>query len=144
MAEAGAIVTSWLTPLWIGFASRPVILPMSCMKAGPWHSVETERWNLLGLRRNRGLENPSVGIRELLGPDWYYRDAGPVYSVGGAFVDFLIRTRGAASFRRFYTECQPKTVEAKCQEIFETDLDHLEAEFWEDVQKALRNHGTDK
>ena len=53
------------------------------------------------------LENPSVGIRELLGPDWYHRDAGPVYSIGGAFVDFLIRTHGGASFRRFYTECQP-------------------------------------
>ena len=28
------------------------------------------------------------------------------------------------------------TVEAKCQEIFETNLDDLEAEFWEDVQKG--------
>ena len=93
---------------------------------------------------NSRLEYPSVGIRALLGPDWYYRDAGPVYSIGGAFVDFLLRTRGAASFRRFYTECQPNTVEAKCQEIFETDLDHLEAEFWEEVQKALRNQRTDK
>ena len=85
------------------------------------------------------LENPSVGIRELLGPDWYYRDAGPVYSVGGAFVDFLIRTRGSASFRRFYAECQPKTIQAKCHEILQTDFDDLEAEFWDDVQKTSRN-----
>ncbi len=78
-------------------------------------------------------ENPAIGVRELLGPDWYHRDSGPVYSVGGAFVDFLVRTRGGARFRRFYVECQPDTFEAKCREIFETDLDDLEAEFWDEV-----------
>jgi hypothetical protein len=93
---------------------------------------------------NSRLENPSVGIRELLGPDWYYRGAGPVYSIGGAFVDFLIRTRGAASFRRFSNECQPHTVEAKCLEIFETDLATLEAEFWKDVQKELQSPNSEK
>jgi hypothetical protein len=82
-------------------------------------------------------ENPALGVRELLGPDWYHQDSGPVYSVGGAFVDFLVRTRGGARFRRFCVECQPDTFEAKCREIFETDLDDLEAEFWEDVQKAV-------
>ena len=82
-------------------------------------------------------ENPAIGVRELLGPDWYHRDSGPVYSVGGAFVDFLVRTRGGARFRRFCAECQPDTFEAKCREIFETALDDLEAEFWDDVQKAV-------
>ena len=81
-------------------------------------------------------ENPAIGVRELLGPDWYHRDSGHVYSVGGAFVDFLVRTRGGARFRRFCVECQPDTFEAKCREIFETALDDLEAEFWDDVQKA--------
>ena len=84
-------------------------------------------------------ENPSVGVRELLVSDWYYRDTGPVYSIGGAFVDFLIRTRGAASFRRFYTECQPHTVEAMCRKIFGSELDDLERAFWEDVQTTLQN-----
>ena len=93
---------------------------------------------------NSRRENPSVGIRELLAPEWYYRDSGPVYSVGGAFVDFLIRTRGAASFRRYYTECRPTTIEAKCREIFGTNLDNLEAEFWDDVQKTLQNPRADK
>ncbi len=88
-------------------------------------------------------ENPSIGVRELLGPDWYYRDSGPVYSVGGAFVDFLVRTRGGAHFRRFATECRPDTVEAKCREIFEVDLHDLESEFWEDVQKTIRASHTD-
>ncbi len=57
--------------------------------------------------------------------------------MGGAFVDFVVRSRGAARFRRFYVECQPDTFEAKCREIFETALDNLEAEFWDDVQKAV-------
>lgn len=83
-------------------------------------------------------ENPAIGVRELFGPDWYHQDSGPVYTVGGAFVDFLVRTRGGARFRRFCVECQPDTFEAKCREIFETDLDDLETEFWDDVQKAGR------
>jgi hypothetical protein len=89
-------------------------------------------------------ENPALGVRELLGPEWYYRDAGPVYSVGGAFVDFLIRTRGVAAFRRFVTECQPDTVESKCREVFKTDLDELEGEFWEDVENSLYSPGADQ
>lgn len=82
-------------------------------------------------------ENPEVGIRELFGPEWYYRDAGSVYSVGGAFVDFLIRSHGAERFRRFYAECQPHSVEAKCLEVFSMDLDELNADFWDDVKHTL-------
>lgn len=82
-------------------------------------------------------EDPAIGVRKLLGPDWYHQDSGPVYSVGGAFVDFLVRTRGGTRFRRFCLECQPDTFEAKCREIFETDLDDLEAEFWGEVQKTV-------
>jgi hypothetical protein len=89
-------------------------------------------------------ENPSMGVRELLGPDWYYQDSGPVYSVGGAFVDFLIRTRGAVRFRRFATEGRPDTVEAKCREIFEVNLDDLESEFWEDVETTTRASQADR
>ena len=44
--------------------------------------------------------NPEIGLRELLGPSWYHRDRGPVYSFGGAFVDFLIRKHGTKKFLR--------------------------------------------
>jgi hypothetical protein len=88
-------------------------------------------------------DDPAMGIRKLLSPEWYYRDAGPVYSVGGALVEFLIRTRGAARFRRFYVECQPDLFEAKCGEIYGIDLDKLDAEFWDDVQNTLRGQGAD-
>jgi hypothetical protein len=93
---------------------------------------------------NERRKNPWVGVRELLGPAWYHRDVGPVYSIGGAFVDFLIRTRGAMRFRRFYVECQPQALDAKCLEIFETDIDDLEAEFWKDVEKVLEQPDMDQ
>ena len=80
-------------------------------------------------------ERPSVGIRDLLGPDWYHRDVGPVYSVGGAFVEFLIRTHGVAKFLRFYNECRPEAVEATCRAVFGADLNDLEDEFWEDARR---------
>jgi len=95
---------SWLTRLWIGFVSRAAIHPMSCMKAGLSCTKARPRrksrrtLELAQLASNSRLQNPSIGIRELLESDWYYIDAGPVYSIGGAFVDFLIRTRGAARF----------------------------------------------
>ena len=83
-------------------------------------------------------ENPAISLRGLFGPSWYYRDSGPVYSIGGAFVDFLIRSFGARRFRRFYNECELESVEAKCQEIFQVDLNVLEADFWKDVEASMQ------
>lgn len=83
-------------------------------------------------------ENPSLGIRELLGPEWYHRASGPVYTIGGAFVDFLLRRFGGPSVRRFSTECQPESVEAKCLEIFGIGPDELDTQFWEDVRQSLQ------
>ncbi len=103
-----------------------------------------DRTTLALAAANARRENGAIGVRELLGPDWYHRDVGEVYTIGGAFVDFLIRTRGAGKFRRFYTECHPNAVEAKCQELYDMDLDSLELEFWADVQKSLQNHESDK
>ena len=46
----------------------------------------------------------------MVGPDWYHRDLGPVYPLGGAFVDFLIREHGVARFLRLYNEGKPGTL----------------------------------
>ncbi len=83
-------------------------------------------------------ENPAISLRELFGPSWYYRASGPVYTIGGAFVDFLIRSFGARRFRTFYSECDLDNVEAKCREIFQVDLDVLEADFWKDVEASIQ------
>jgi hypothetical protein len=77
--------------------------------------------------------NQEINLRELLGPSWYHRDLGPVYSFGGAFVDFLIRSHGTRKFLRFYNECRPESFEAVIRDVFEVDIDALEAEFWKDA-----------
>lgn len=82
-------------------------------------------------------ERPQFSLRDLFGPSWYYRDSGPVYSMGGAFVDFLIRTFDARRFRRFYTQCSPGNVDSQCRQIFQVDLDALETAFWNDVNASL-------
>ena len=82
-------------------------------------------------------ENQEINLRELLGPSWYYRDRGPVYSFGGAFVDFLIRKYGTKKFLRLYNECRPESFEAVFRDIFEADIDGLEAEFWKDAMRQV-------
>src|SRR5262249_42173636 len=74
---------------------------------------------------------PELGLRDLLGPSWYHRDLGPVYPIGGALVDFVIRRHGIERFLRFYNECRPETFDAVCRQIFGKDAEALEAEFWE-------------
>ena len=81
---------------------------------------------------------PSISVRGLIGPDWYHRDDGAVYSFGGAFVDFLIRRRGVGPFVQLYNDCRPGTVEATFRDIYGTGLDTLEALFWEDVDRLGR------
>ena len=76
-------------------------------------------------------------MRKLLGPSWYHRDRGPVYSFGGAFVDFLIRKYGTKKFLRLYNECRPESFEAVIRDIFEVDIDALEAEFWKDAMQQV-------
>jgi hypothetical protein len=82
-------------------------------------------------------ENSGLSLRELFERTWYFRDSGPAYSIGGAFVDYLIRSFGVPRFQRFYNECDPKNVEGKCREIFQVELDELEMHFWKDVEAAL-------
>ena len=77
---------------------------------------------------------PSLGIREMVGADWYHHDAGPVYPLGGAFVDFLIRRDGVGKFLRLYNGSREGRFGAVVREVYGTDLDALEAEFWEDVR----------
>jgi hypothetical protein len=82
--------------------------------------------------------NPEIGLRELLGPSWYHRDLGPVYSFGGAFVDFLIRKHGVTKFLRLYNECKPESFEAVIRDVFATDIDASGTEFWKDAMQQVK------
>jgi hypothetical protein len=75
-------------------------------------------------------------LKELTSPKWYHHDSGPVYSVGGAFVDFLIRRYGAERFLELYFTCRPGSFETVCRRALGTDLDALERLFWEDVERS--------
>ena len=82
--------------------------------------------------------NPSVRLRDLVGLDQYHLMMNPAsYELGGAFVDFLIRRYGVARFLRLYNEGRPATFDATCLDLFGSDLDALEAEFWEDVRRQV-------
>ena len=83
--------------------------------------------------------NPEIGLRDLLGPSWYYRDRGPVYSFGGAFVDFLIRKHGPRKFLRLYNECRPGSSDAVLRDVLGVDIDNLETEFWKDANQQIKN-----
>ena len=74
-------------------------------------------------------------LRDMVGPDWYHRDQGPVYSLGGAFVDFLVRRHGAGRFLRLYNEGRPGGFDAACRAIYGCGLDDLEAAFWDEARR---------
>jgi hypothetical protein len=84
-------------------------------------------------QRRQGRAPP---LRDLVGPKWYHQDSGPVYPVGAALVDFLLRRHGAAKFVRLYVECRPDAFEADCRAVLGVGLDELEVEFWKDAERV--------
>jgi hypothetical protein len=75
-------------------------------------------------------------LRELTELSWYHHDDGPVYGIGGAFVDFLLRRHGPQRFVELYFTCRPGTFAGECERIYDADLDELEKEFWDDVEHS--------
>jgi len=86
---------------------------------------------------------PSLGIREMAGPDWYHHDAGPVYPLGGAFVDFLIKRDGVEKFVRLYNGSREGRFGAVVRAVYGAELDDLEAQFWEDVRRLVDKSGAE-
>src|SRR5262249_41173819 len=67
------------------------------------------------LWRERTGAGPTASyLRELTGVAWYHRIDGPMYNVGGAFAEFLLRKYGAERFLRLYFACRPGRFEAEC------------------------------
>jgi hypothetical protein len=78
-------------------------------------------------------------LRELTGPSWYHRNDGPVYSVGGAFAEFLVRKYGTERFLQLYFACRPDSFEAECEAQFGISLDNLDSDFWGEVDRLAGN-----
>jgi hypothetical protein len=101
-------------------------------------ALDSRRIHVEGMKRNVRHSY----LRELVRPFWYHHIDGPVYSVGGAFVDFLLRKHGVDKFLTLYFSCREDTFEARCQEVFMVDFDELERQFWEEAQ-TLAAHARD-
>jgi hypothetical protein len=81
-------------------------------------------------------QGPAISyLRELTDSFWYHRHSGPVYSIGGAFVDFLVRRQGGRRFIELYFGSRPGTFEGDCQRVYGLDLDTLEKHFWKETER---------
>jgi hypothetical protein len=112
-------------------------------------SGTTSRTRALWARESRALWRERTGagprqsyLRELTGPTWYHRNDGPVYNVGGAFVEFIVRKYGTARFLSLYFACRPDRFDAECAAHLGVDLDTLESEFWAEVDPQRNRHST--
>jgi hypothetical protein len=103
---------------------------MTSRKRAEWAKQSRALW-----RGRTGAAPTQSYLRELTGPAWYHRIDGPVYSVGGAFVEFLLRKFGPERFLRLYFACRPGKFEAECVAQLGVGLDALELEFWEEVDR---------
>jgi hypothetical protein len=97
------------------------------------------------LWRERSGAGPAQSyIRELTGPSWYHRNDGPVYSVGGAFAEFVLRKYGTERFLPLYFVCRPGHFEEECEAHLGVGLDKLESEFWEEIDRLAGTPAQDK
>jgi hypothetical protein len=95
---------------------------------------------------NSWIEDGRVGPADsyllvLTGVDWYRRVDGAVYSVGGAFAEFVIRKYGIEAFLTLYFACRPGRFESACLANLGTELNALEPEFWAEVERLAANPG---
>jgi hypothetical protein len=74
-------------------------------------------------------------LRSLTAPDWYHHDSGPVYPVGGALVNFILKKYGVVRFIDLYLRSRPGNFDRACREALGVDFDALEATFQEEVRK---------
>jgi hypothetical protein len=74
-------------------------------------------------------------LRELTGPAWYHRIAGPVYSVGGAFADFVLQKYGTERFLRPYFASRPGQFEKECRAQLGVEFNEMESTFWAEVER---------
>jgi hypothetical protein len=83
------------------------------------------------------LEAPPLSyLRVITNPFWSRHNAGAVYWLGGAFVDFFIRRYGASRFVELYYNTESRGFESECRRLCKVDLNILETEFWQDVERT--------
>src|SRR5262249_8657308 len=86
-------------------------------------------------RKRTGAGPTESYLRDLTGPSWHDRIDAPVYSVGAAFAEFVLRKYGTERFLRLYFACRPGRFAEECLAQLGVGLGALEAEFWADVER---------
>ena len=80
-------------------------------------------------------------LRELTGPDWYWRHERPAYLQGGPLVNYILRRFGPERFLSLYTTCAQGTFADDCQSALGEGLDELEKGFWSDLEQIVTTEG---
>jgi hypothetical protein len=107
---------------------------MTARRRAEWAAESRALW-----RERTGVGPAQSYLRELTGPSWYHRIDGPVYSVGGAFAEFVMTNYGPERFLRLYFASRPGRFEAECLAQLGVEFDTLESAFWADVGRLTGN-----
>lgn len=100
--------------------------------------ADPEGYTMLARRAREAGPRGLPLVRELLGPEWYHRDRGSVYHIGGAFADHLVRRYGADQFLGFYLAARPGRMDEASRALSGRSLDDLEADFWRECERLAR------
>ncbi len=84
--------------------------------------------------RARYRHHQSWRLAELTSSPWYHIDNGPVYSVGGAFVDYLIRHYGEPKFLDLYLSVNEANFKMEFKRIYGESVVELEPKLWAEVE----------
>jgi hypothetical protein len=120
---------------------RPVTADPPMLLHEGWAESQSgvPRSNLVAACQQQHDHDPNLSVADLLGPKWYHRDSGPVYTYGGAFVDYLIRHFGAGKFVEVYNRCQMDTFEADFHAVYGEPLSRLETSFWQEINSSMES-----
>jgi hypothetical protein len=83
--------------------------------------------------RHRYLEHGTWSLQDLTTMPWYRYSRQSVYSIGGAFVDYLIRHHGIDSFVTLYLMANEEHFADQFQDIYHISLSEIEPEFWKEI-----------
>ncbi len=104
-------------------------------EAAGWDDAEGYRRLMLRVRE-MGPERFSY-LRELTSPDWYHRDRGVIYPIGGAFASFVFRKHTPEQFVSLFLGSKPGNLDLMCGRIFQQTPEQLEAAFWMDLEYLI-------
>lgn len=121
----------------------PLAVPPTVLIEGWAESQSGYRPGLLAYRAQRRRGRGQVlSLRELTGRR-YARGDWPVYEFGGALVEYLLDEYGGPKFLELYSTCRPETFGEDCRRVLGVDVDTLERQYWEFVDKRVRESAAD-